>query len=73
MNAGIAFHTPEQFFLGADPLALDPLFCPGLDPRTVARCAGSPYDSIRVPEQSEQVQRLSQYKSTCLLVQKYKY
>ena len=59
MNAGIAFHTPEQFFLGADPLALDPLFCPGLDPTNVARCSGSPYDSIRVSGQSEQVHRLS--------------
>ena len=55
VNAGLTFYTPEQLFLGSDALALDPQSCDGLDPSTVPRCAGSPYDAIRAANDQEMV------------------
>eukprot|EP00802_Teleaulax_amphioxeia_P011496 Tamp_11529.p1 GENE.Tamp_11529~~Tamp_11529.p1 ORF type:complete len:608 (+),score=146.46 Tamp_11529:141-1826(+) len=55
INAGVDFFTPEQFFLGSDPLALEPSFCPGLDPSTVPRTSASAYASISLPGGQEMV------------------
>lgn len=55
VNAGLTFYTPEQLFLGSDDLALDPSACDGLDPSSIPRCAGSPYDGIRVEDEPELV------------------
>ena len=55
VNAGLAFYTPEQLFLGSDDLAIDPSQCGGLDPRTIPRSARSPYENIRVADELEMV------------------
>jgi polynucleotide 5'-kinase 3'-phosphatase len=55
INAGLTFYTPEQFFHGTDPLAVDPSICWGLDPRSVARVAGCPYGSLNVSNKPELV------------------
>ena len=55
INAGLEFFTPEQLFFNEDPLALAPSACPGLDPRTIKRHDGNPYDSIRVSSTQELV------------------
>jgi len=47
MNAGVQFFTPEEYFLGADPLALDSQVCPGLDPSLVEYTKGCAYKSVR--------------------------
>ena len=55
INAGLPFYSPEQFFLGSDPLALDPSFCPGLDPSSVPRTSASAYESIHLPEKGQEM------------------
>jgi bifunctional polynucleotide phosphatase/kinase len=55
INAGLPFYTPEHYFLGSDPLALDPSFCPGFDPSSVSRTSASAYQSIHVPEKGQEM------------------
>jgi len=47
INAGVQFFTPDEYFLGADPLVLDSQVCPGLDPSLFEYTRGCLYKSVR--------------------------